>query len=126
MSQPTDDPNSPAPLEYFTPTDAARQRQRVGYGMAVGGVNAVLVLGAAILVGRYIAKGSGADEIGYAEVAGAAAGAVTGLGLLLALGIVLIQQGRLRRSPMLRGAGIGALLTLGLAGLGVGICAAVV
>jgi hypothetical protein len=129
MSRPPDVPGNlpnppPAKLDYSSPFGkaAARGRKRFGVGFALGGAGSCGTLAAAIFLCGWIVSARNPDNQ-YAVLTGGLLGAVIELVLLLVAAAVLIPLGYSRNSPVLRGAGFGSLLTLGLVGLGAGICA---
>jgi hypothetical protein len=91
-------------------------------GIVLGAVVGIVLLVALPIVGAVIdTKLHPGVEL--AGLGGLMAGAMIGGAMLLISTVAAFVIGARRRSPILRGAGRGLLLAIGLAGLTAGICA---
>lgn len=107
-------------IEYAPPFRADGRQLVIGHALGLASA-VVLIVGSAVL-GSYI--DASVNRGAYlAGLGGLIIGGLVGLGLVLAAGLLALLVGRRRGDPRLRGTGQGLLVSLGLAGLCLGVCA---
>jgi hypothetical protein len=106
-------------MEYAAPSRRSGRRLVAGHVLGLA-ATAVLVVGGAFLgavIDTHVNEGQN-----LAGLAGLAVGGVVGVVLVIAGAVAAWLAGRRRDSALLRGAGQGMLLSLGLGALGIGLC----
>jgi|SRR5687767_257700 len=116
------DPHGRPVVEYAAPPRPRGTQFAAGYVLGLVAA-AVLVIGCAFL-GAYVDTQRNRGQH-LAGLAGLMIGGATGVALVIAAAIAAWFAGRRRDSALLRGAGQGMLLSLGLGALGMGLCSVI-
>jgi hypothetical protein len=107
-------------VDYEAPARGASRQLVLGHAMGLGA--AIVLVAASAFIGSAIdAKVNAGEEL--AGLGGLIVGGLVGFGLVLITALVGTTLGRRRGSAILRGAGQGLFIALGLAGLWLGVCA---
>ncbi len=113
------------PLEYRESKVDDSQGRSVGKGFALGVMAAVVGVPGFAMMGSWLDQRANPDA-DLAGLSGLFAGGIFGL-VALAVGAgVAFVVGRRRNKPILRGAALGMVVTVGVAAVAFGICAAVI
>lgn len=112
--------DEPRVVDYGTPPRNPLRRLVLGHALGLGAA-VVLVVGSAFAGASIDARANRGEDL--AGLGGLLIGGLVGLGLVLVGAIAGTTLGRRRGNPVLRGIGQGLLISLGLGGLWLGICA---
>jgi hypothetical protein len=122
MNHETPDPLGPR--QHADPKGERSGGRGVGKGFALGVAAVVLGVPGLAMFGGWLDQRAN-PEADLAGLGGLFAGGIIGLVALAIGGAVAFVVGRRRDEPILRGAGLGMFVATGVAGISLGICAAV-